>query len=119
MTATRVILLLACATSLALAFVQPASAWYRDNENCETVGPGVVACGRADAAPCAVTGSGAATAPVMWRLVGHGSDTGNFDDTFFGAAYAGTVPVACTTGTCVTAYLYANGVLIWQSMTVC
>jgi hypothetical protein len=79
------------------------------------------ACGSAEAFICSGSASGEATGIVTWKFVldwtnPYGSKTKT--STGPAAVFAETTD-ACSTGTCTRATLYANNVLVDQSLWVC
>lgn len=87
--------------------------------SCVTLPSGTLACGYADTPGCGISvGAGVATGSVQWELV---SVTQWGQDTFSLRApvFAGAATAPCATTTCTTAELFADGVLVSQSQTVC
>jgi hypothetical protein len=86
---------------------------------CVDAGSGITACGAAVAVGCGVsTGAGAATGIVAWTLVSS-TESGSKSFSLRAPAFAGAADAPCTTASCTTGFLYANGVLVSESQTVC
>jgi hypothetical protein len=103
---------------LATAFVSLAPAASAAT-GCVDVGSGITACGVAIPTACGVSaGVGAATGIVDWKLVSS-TEVGSKTFTLHAPAFAGAAAAPCTTASCTTAVLYANGVVVSAPPTLC